>query len=182
MGFKQHYQLMAGYNQRMNNQVYAAAAKLDENILTRDSGAFFGSILGTLNHIMVADLVWLGRYASLSDRYQSLLELSQFSRPKALSEILYADFNALSEKRRQLDSLIIRWLTDEVAEEDYALNLHYSSMAGAKSIRNFGELLAHFFNHQTHHRGQASTLLSQAGQDIGVTDFVIDIPDLASSN
>ena len=51
-------------------------------------------------------------------------------------------------------------------------DLSYKNMSGVDSSRNFGELILHFFNHQTHHRGQVSTLLSQHGIDIGVTDLL----------
>lgn len=174
---KRHFQLLATYNQRMNEQVYAGGARLSGAELERDAGAFFGSVLGTLNHIMVADLIWLRRFAHLTDRYRSLQLLDAMPRPAALDQILYPKFAELREQRSQLDRLIQRWINDEVREKDLDADLTYANTKGVVSTRNFGELLAHFFNHQTHHRGQAGTLLHQYGQDIGVTDFLLDIPD-----
>ncbi|MCV6609435.1 MAG: hypothetical protein OIF55_01560 [Amphritea sp.] len=93
--------------------------------------------------------------------------------------MIYPDLASLQIARNTTDQAIERWLTSEVEEPDFARSLKYANTKGIISERNFGELVAHLFNHQTHHRGQASTLLSQAGTDIGVTDFLIDIPDLA---
>lgn len=72
MDFKGHFQLMAQYNQRMNHQVYQAATQLSAEQLNQDQGAFFGSISGVLNHILVGDLIWLSRFAQHQVSYQSL--------------------------------------------------------------------------------------------------------------
>ena len=63
---------------------------------------------------------------------------------------------------------------------DFSRNLDYSNTKGVKSTRNFGELVSHLFNHQTHHRGQVSTLLNQMGHDIGTTDYLFDIPEMSA--
>ncbi|TNE82110.1 MAG: damage-inducible protein DinB [Gammaproteobacteria bacterium] len=178
MNIQTHFQLMGGYNRRMNRQVYGVAAKLDQESLCRDAGAFFRSILGTLNHIMVGDLLWLRRFRGHRDGYFALDELGGLPRPQGLDEILFADFSALWSCRESVDEIVVRWLETETGTSDFADNLTYANSKGVVSTRNFGELLCHFFNHQTHHRGQVSTLLSQMGCDIGVTDFLIDIPDL----
>ncbi|MEC8081230.1 MAG: DinB family protein, partial [Pseudomonadota bacterium] len=64
MTVKAHFELLATYNQWMNNKVYEAALRLENTELTKDRGAFFGSILGTLNHIYVGDIIWLKRFSS----------------------------------------------------------------------------------------------------------------------
>ena len=177
MKAKNHFELMAHYNRRLNEQVYGAASGLDNTTLCKDLGAYFNSILGTLNHIMVGDLLWLNRFAKHSDLFVSLSKLNSYESPTSLDEILYQDFNRLRHVRAEIDQIIITWATSEAQQDDYMRAFKYTNSKGISSTRNFGEVVSHFYNHQTHHRGQVSTLLSQLGYDIGVTDFLIDIPD-----
>lgn len=167
--------LMAEYNTWMNERMYDAAAMLDAETLMADKGAFFGSILGTLNHIAVADTIWLHRFARHEASFASLNGLSGFPQPTSLSQSLASDLEQLRGYRRALDALIGCWV-GELTAEHLSADITYASMAGMKSSRNFGALLQHFFNHQTHHRGQVSTLLSQSGVDVGVTDLLAVIP------
>ena len=172
-----HFQLMAAYNQRMNEQIYHASAGLSSAELAQDVGAFFKSILGTLNHIVVGDLLWLSRFATHSPRYQSLARLQICPTPSSIDEQLYDNLDAYWIVRKDIDATIREWLSNEVLEADFDRDLTYRSSKGVVSRRNFFELVSHLFNHQTHHRGQMSGLLYQKGSDIGVTDFLIDIPD-----
>jgi uncharacterized damage-inducible protein DinB len=181
VNLQHHFQLMACYNLRMNSQVYAAASQLSADDITCDMGAFFKSILGTLNHIMVGDLFWLNRFALLhgddSSQFSSLqVTLQKFPKPNALSQILFEDFSELRNTRETLDLAIQTWLKEDACEHDFKLDLTYHNSKGEGATRDFGELVSHFFNHQTHHRGQVSTLLSQKGIDVGGTDFLVDIP------
>lgn len=163
--------LMAAYNRWMNDRVFAAAATLDAATLAADKGAFFGSILGTLNHIAVADTIWLHRFARHEATFSALAALAGFPRPSSLTQPLAADLAGLRGYRRDLDALIAHWVA-ELTPEHLSAHLTYGNMAGAESTRSFGALLQHFFNHQTHHRGQVSTLLFQSGVDVGVTDLL----------
>ena len=167
---------MANYNQRMNKQIYQVSDKLGKEKLEKDMGAFFGSILGSLNHILVGDLLWLSRFGGHSSDYVTLLKLNEYPKPQKLNDVLYSEFPELYKTRKEVDHLIQYWLKDETKEMHFEQNLTYSNSKGITSSRNFGELVSHFFNHQTHHRGQVSTLLYQFGYDVGVTDFLIDIP------
>ena len=177
MTFKAHFLLIAKYNLRMNRQVMGLASELDSAILLKDKGAFFGSILGTLNHIFVGDLIWLKRFSCLSERYRTLINLADFPQPQALNDELFLTLDSYRDAREKLDQAIIYWISNEVIETDFEQSLVYANMKGVKSERNFGALLSHLFNHQTHHRGQVSNLLNQEGLDIGVTDFLMEIPD-----
>lgn len=166
---------MAEYNRWMNARLFAAAATLDADTLAADKGAFFGSIQGTLNHLAVADTIWLHRFSQHAAVFASLGALSRFSPPATLSAPVAPDFAGLQNYRQALDALIERWVA-ELTAEHLAANLIYRSMAGVEYSRPFGALLQHFFNHQTHHRGQVTTLLHQAGVDVGATDFLAVIP------
>jgi len=168
--------LMADYNRWMNEQLYALAAPLGEAALREDRGAFFGSLFGTFSHILVADIIWLKRFAGLPGCGAWLARLVDLPWPKALDEMPCADFAALRKQRDWLDALIVDWVATLTAT-DLDTVLDYKNMKGVPGHRRFGSLLLHFFNHQTHHRGQITTLLSQAGVEVGVTDLLVRIPD-----
>lgn len=167
--------LMADYNRWMNGRMFDAAATLDDVALAADKGAFFGSILGTLNHIAVADTIWLHRFAAHEASFASLDALSRFAQPSSLAQPVAPDLAGLRRYRDDLDELIRQWVA-ELSPAHLASDISYANLAGVTSRRNFGALLQHFFNHQTHHRGQVSTLLFQSGVDVGVTDLLALIP------
>jgi uncharacterized damage-inducible protein DinB len=168
--------LFAKYNRSMNERVFEACRKLSAEELSADRGAFFGSILGTLNHIAVGDTVWLHRFAQHAARFAQLEELSAIPVPTSLRQTIAADLVSLFDYRQRLDGIIERWGA-ELTPEHLASTLSYASMAGVRSNKRFDAVLQHFFNHQTHHRGQVSTLLFQAGVDVGVTDFITFVPN-----
>lgn len=169
-------QLLADYNAWMNQRLYEAA-----NLPSADAdaprGAFFGSLLGTLNHIAVGDIIWLKRFAAHPAGYPALDPVQALRTPPSLDHLLFPDLANLAVLRKQLDQVIILWAS-QITEPDLAFALSYTNSHGIAARRNFGSLALHFFNHQTHHRGQATTLLSQAGIDIGPTDLLLRIPDL----
>ena len=167
--------LLADYNRWMNARMYEAAGKLDASELAADKGAFFGSILGTLNHVAVADLIWLRRFAQQPPSSAALEALSGFPRPDSLRQTLSSDLASLRDLRERLDEIIVRW-AGELTPGILATDLSYTTTAGIASRKNYGAVVQHFFNHQTHHRGQASTLLFQSGVDVGVTDLNAIIP------
>lgn len=170
-----HIHLMASYNTAMNRSVYQAARSLPADALSADRGAFFGSILGTLNHLVNADIIWLKRFAGHPANYPQLAPVRALANPASLGELAYGDIDSLWLRREWLDALIAAWV-EAIAEADLDQAVAYVNSRGAAN-KNFFSLLMHFFNHQTHHRGQASTLLSQQGIDIGVTDLLALIPD-----
>lgn len=160
---------MAAYNRWMNRCLYAVSAELTEAERRQDRGVFFNSIHGTLNHILLADRVWMGRFLNKPFRVDSL------------DQELYQDFEALQQAREQTDTQIVQW-ANALTDETLAGTLHYRSVTGGPA-RNYDLWLAvtHFFNHQTHHRGQLTALLSQCGKDYGVTDL-IQLPQVLDRN
>ncbi|WP_027016233.1 DinB family protein [Comamonas composti] len=168
--------LMAEYNHWMNQRLYEAASAFDTQELHRNRGAFFGSLFETLMHIAVADTIWLHRFAEQAQELNQ--QLLGFPRPSSLREQLAGTLAELSGYRRALDAVITQWASGLSAEQ-LARPLRYTNMAGQAHSKNLGHLVTHFFNHQTHHRGQASTLLCQAGVDMGVTDLIAVIPEAA---
>ncbi|KAA0693257.1 damage-inducible protein DinB [Halopseudomonas laoshanensis] len=179
MSLKYHFELLATYNQWMNSKIYQAAGQLSAADLARDQGAFFGSILGTLNHILAGDTIWLKRFATHPSCLNSLREVADLQNPASLDQMLFDDLDGLSAQRFWLDRQIINW-TEQLSEADLDFVLSYHNIKGVPANKRYSSLVLHFFNHQTHHRGQVSTLLSQAGVDIGVTDLLAQIPEETS--
>lgn len=167
----EQFRLFAVYNRLMNERLYAAAGELSDDELRRDRGAFFKSVLGTLNHIMVGDVVWLQRFAAHPGSAQALAYVSGQPRPAELTTILFDDLARLGEERARLDRLIIDWI-DALSVADLEDEITYSNMSGTVYTQRYAGLISHLFLHQVHHRGQATTLLSQSGIDFGDTDLI----------
>jgi uncharacterized damage-inducible protein DinB len=148
-----YFQMLAGYNAWANHRLHAACALLDEAGYKLDRGAFFGSVHGTLNHLLVTDRMWLAR-----------LEGRPLA-PHGLDAIVVEDLTSLREARTVEDAALsahAAGLTDAAL----AAQFRWTRMAdGAVVVQPLWATLAHLFNHQTHHRGQVHGLLSQAGID-----------------
>jgi uncharacterized damage-inducible protein DinB len=155
----------ARYNRWMNEKLYGVAATLSDEARKRDVGAFFKSIHGTFNHLLVADRIWLARFtgATLPD---GLLGPSGI---RSLDQELYADFGDLRRERALTDDELSAWVSG-LTEERLAAPLVYMRL-GQEQTCPLWWVVAHVFNHQTHHRGQITTLLTQQGCDPGVTDL-----------
>jgi uncharacterized damage-inducible protein DinB len=156
---------MARYNRWMNEKVYASAALLGDEERKRDRGAFFKSIHGTLNHLLVADWIWLGRLHGVVAPDGFLAK-----GVRALDQELFADFAELRTERQRTDQAIDAWATS-VTAQSFGEPLRYVS-GGRQREYPLWWVVSHLFNHQTHHRGQITTLLVQAGQDPGSTDLL----------
>jgi uncharacterized damage-inducible protein DinB len=180
MTIKTQFTRMADYNLWMNARVYEAASRLEPSQLHADRGAFFGSVFGTLNHILVADTIWMNRFAGHPRGFRAMAGIDSVPYPKDLGQHLYADFDPLRVARLAMDSMIIGFC-NEARDEDYAQVLAYTDLAGRAHNNGFDSLVQHFFNHQTHHRGQVTTLLSQAGIDVGATDLIVMLREQQSA-
>ena len=152
-------QLMADYNEWMNAKVYRACATLPESTLREDRGAFFKSIDLTLNHIVYGDLAFLCRFTG------------QPPDVPPLGEDLFGGFAPLRTAREHLDQRLRDW-SSTLTPDWLTLPLTYvSKVDGKERTVPRWVLVTHMFNHQTHHRGQVTTLLAQMGLDIGATDL-----------
>ena len=170
-----HLRLMARYNTWMNERLIEVAGKLSVEALHAERGAFFGSILGTLNHLVVSDTIWLKRFAEDPERWPALQLVRELPQPLALDERPFDSLAALAVRRELLDRTIESWV-EALTDADLDAVLSYQNTSGAPFKREVYPLLIHLFNHQTHHRSQAMTLLTQAGVDFGATDLLGLIP------
>jgi uncharacterized damage-inducible protein DinB len=177
MSEKSQLVLMAKYNQLMNQRIIDASSQLSEGELLEDKGAFFKSVLHTLNHIMIGDILWLKRFSAHPSKFISLNQLSVIAKPERLDELLFDNLPALQEQRSALDKIIINWC-DELDEADLNSVLSYTNFKGEIHNKRLGDLILHLFLHQVHHRGQVTTLLSQQGIDFGETDLPEIVPEM----
>ncbi|MFT0533757.1 DinB family protein [Castellaniella hirudinis] len=160
MNLHHTFQTMARYNRWMNEKLYDTCARLSDEELKLDMKAFFGSIHGTLNHILLADRVWLARLAGVPCAIRSL------------DQVLYTEFIPLAQARKTTDNDLDRMMAG-LSREAMDERITYRPISqGKASSATRGFILLHLFNHQTHHRGQVTSLISQLGHDVGVTDLI----------
>jgi uncharacterized damage-inducible protein DinB len=153
-----YYQMMAQYNRWMNRKLYAICAEIPDAERKKDLGAFFKSLHSTLNHLLYGDKAWMGRF--LGEPFKG-----------ASGEELYADFGELRSERDKTDALILDWSARLDADWLNRPFTYKSGIDGKTRTLPAWTLVTHMFNHQTHHRGQATTLMKQLGRDPGVTDI-----------
>lgn len=160
----------AEYNQQFNRSLFDQLAGLSDGERKKEMGAFFGSIHGTLNHILLADRIWLGRFAVAIPAMSSLHGAAIIHEFSSLAEELYEDFAELYAERCVTDRVISNW-AEELSNDVLARTMAYSNSRGERREHPVWVAVAHMFNHQTHHRGQVTALMFQLGYDPGITDF-----------
>jgi uncharacterized damage-inducible protein DinB len=157
---------MAAYNAEMNRRIYGAAAPLGEDARRLPRGAFWGSIHGTLSHLLFADSLWMSRFDGWAKPSGTLKESATF----------IMDFDDLRAKRTDADEKILAWaqrVDDDWLSKDQNW---FSGALGADVSQPRGAVAMHFFNHQTHHRGQAHAMITAAGGQTGDTDLFLVVP------
>lgn len=155
-----HFKTFAAYNAWANRAIYAEAAALSPSAFRENRGAFFGSMHGTLNHILAADRIWMRRFTGTGDA------------PGRLDAILHDDVESLRQARIAEDQRIIDWIAS-LSEESLSRDITYSPLTNPVPVtHNLSLGLTHFFNHQTHHRGQCHTILTSMGRPSIVLDLI----------
>lgn len=144
---KSRFEQLAAYNRWANARLCEAAMALPESDYRRDVGAFFKSLNGTLNHLLVADRIWMKRLTGEGEH------------PDNLNAIIHEDRRELALARADEDVRIVRFVAS-LDEAALAGILKYATTSGKAFEQPRADILSHFFNHQTHHRGQAHTILS----------------------
>lgn len=158
---KSHFEMMAGYNGWANERVYDAAAAMPGDLYRKEHGAFFGSVHRTLNHILVGDRIWMGRFTGTGGA------------PTRLDAVLFDDFEELRMARRSEDDRIQAYV-GSLSDTDLAGRFRYRTITNPTDIHQpLSPALTHFFNHQTHHRGQVHCLLTQLAGDAPSLDLIL---------
>ncbi|MGP9821064.1 DinB family protein [Salinarimonas sp. NSM] len=149
MRIEDRYRDMAAYNAWANVQLYDAAAALSDDAYRSDQGAFFGSLHRTMNHVLVGDTIWMARFTG------------DESPPPALDAVLHDDLPSLRAAREAMDTRIVAFV-EELDAAALARKFSYRTMLNPSLVTQpLAPALDHFFNHQTHHRGQAHALLTR---------------------
>lgn len=152
----------ANYNQWQNINTIEAADELNEEQRKQDVGAFFGSIQGTLSHLLWGDSIWLDR----------LTHTQYKASPIDQSGSAWSDWEEYKIARKGMDQKFIRW-AETVTDDWLTETLTYTTARGIEVTKPVGLLVAHIFNHQTHHRGQVHCLLTQFGVATKDTDILL---------
>jgi len=156
---------MAAYNAEMNRRTYAAAALLTDAERREERGVFWGSLHGTLNHLLWGDRIWMSRFAG----WPKPVGIKQSAR-------LYDDFSELTAARVEADADMSAW-AERIDQDWLDQDLVWFSGSAQRELRQpRAFLVTHLFNHQTHHRGQAHALLTHFGHDPGDTDLPLVLP------
>lgn len=162
-----YVRLMAAYNTEMNRRLYAATANLTDGERRADRGAFWKSIHGSLVHLYWGDCQWMSRFDGWAKPEVPIKQ----------SVTMIETFDELCTRRIKADADIENW-AGRVDGAWLAENLvWFSGAAGREMRRAKGKLLVHFFNHQTHHRGQVHAMLTACGQETGDTDLFLVVRD-----
>ena len=156
---KPHFQTFAHYNKWANMRLYDACGGLSQRKLSRDVGVFFTSLIGTLNHIVVTDRVWLSRLTG------------QGTHPPSLDSIITTDLPELRLLAMAEADRLVEWV-ERLPSDELELPFEYKNMAGVPYVQKRRESLAHLNNHQTHHRSQATTCLNILGVNPPVLDLL----------
>lgn len=153
---------MARYNRWQNQSIYAAADTLGDSRRKEPRGAFFGSIHATLNHLLWADRIWMHRLASWPA-----------PEPKSIADSVayFEDWDALKRERQATDEALLDWAGSLGAGGLEGELTWFSGATGRETTRPKWLLIAHLFNHQTHHRGQVHCMLTQLGARPEDTDL-----------
>jgi uncharacterized damage-inducible protein DinB len=170
---KAHFQMMAAYNRWANARLYEAAGRISPAALAEKRSGFFPSILKTLNHILVGDSIWMGR-----------LDATGHPGITALDQVLHTEFAALKAARAAMDDRMAAFV-DGLAPARFEEDLSYRTMAGEPMTTPVEQVLAHVFNHQTHHRGQAHAMLSStevAPPSLDLIYFLREHPQVAGKS
>jgi uncharacterized damage-inducible protein DinB len=168
----ENFRQLADYNHWANRRIYAAALAMQEEPYRRATGVFFGSLHGTLNHLLLTDRVWLKRLTGDGDH------------PKRLDAILFEDRHELARARMAEDARLIRVIRG-YGDADLVAPFSYQTMSGAPQQQALKDILLHLFNHQTHHRGHAHACCSiVTGQEPPSLDLLqfqrgVPAPELA---
>jgi uncharacterized damage-inducible protein DinB len=157
---KAHYVEFAAYNAWANRRLYDAAAMLSDAEYRSDKGAFFKSMHGTLNHLLVTDRIWMHRFTGEGDV------------PQRLDAILHERFDALRAAREAEDRRIVAYV-DGLDDTRLAGAIRYRRVSTPDEfVQPLMPALDHWFNHQTHHRGQAHTILTALGKPAPELDLL----------
>ena len=160
---------MANYNTWVNSQIFEVCRKISDIQYRKDLGTFFGSIHNTLNHILLVDVLYLGRLKGESNDHIH-----------SLKQVLYDDLESLVSARVEVDRELTEFVQG-LSQDELNRPIRYTRMSGEVCKENVEDILLTLFNHQTHHRGQVHAMLTQSGIEKGEMPDIDLVDYLASA-
>ena len=176
MNLSSNFKMLSLYNMRMNSQLLECCSPLSAEKLSKDTKSFFPSIISYWNHLMFGDLIMMNRLAANEVGDISSIDLEPFPKPVSTHDIYFDNLSDIGHVRSKLDSLIFEWCS-MLTDEDCAQILSYRATEGQEISRIASDMIQHMFNHESHHRGQLTCILSLNGVDYGCTDLPIVVPE-----
>jgi uncharacterized damage-inducible protein DinB len=161
--------LLARYNRHANAEMGRICAGLSDEEWNRALGGYYPSIRALCSHVFQGDLAWLKRFAALRPFRYGEHPISQ--RPLVWGELLFPSYAEFARERPVVDDLLLQF-ADEVTPEDFPQRLRYKNWHGVDQDREFGGLVMHVFNHQTHHRGMVSLYLDMLGKQNDFSNII----------
>ena len=165
------FQGFAQYNSSVNESLLELLRPLKKEQIMMETKAYYPSIFETLFHILITDLSWLKRYKGIFERNKALGSKLLVLEEKGLREEFKSDYTKLFQYRRQVDDLIVQFV-EELNEDQMNSIIRYKNYKGEDVEKESWKTLLHWFNHQTHHRGQISVLLDMVGVDHDFSSMV----------
>ncbi|WP_252179457.1 DinB family protein [Endozoicomonas sp. 4G] len=176
MKLSSNFRMLALYNQRMNKQLLSVCGRLTKEQLHKETHSFFSSVMSYWNHILFGDLIMLRRLAE--NRLVDIEEevLSSLPVAKSVNDTFANSLKELIPLRERVDEIYVQF-ANSLDEDKCCKTVRYTTTEGSTLEKNVGEFCQHIFNHQTHHRGQLTCVLSQFGLDFGCTDLPMIVPE-----
>lgn len=160
----------------MNRQLMDCCLALSSDILEKETSSYFSNIISYWNHIIFGDLILLGRLASNEVAQLRLEDFSKLPSPKSPQDIYHNQLSDIVSLRQQVDELIIRYCVN-LTDEDCEKFITYTTTEGDSITKAVADVTQHIFNHQTHHRGQLTCVLSQFGVSYGCMDLPVIVSE-----
>jgi uncharacterized damage-inducible protein DinB len=160
----------------MNAQLMDCCLDLPVDILEKETNSFFSNIISYWNHILFGDLILLGRLASNEIGKLQLNDFAALPSPKSPQDTYHSHLPELATLRQQVDELIY-YYCDNLTEEECEKFITYTTTEGDSITKAVADVTQHIFNHQTHHRGQLTCILSQFGVDYGCADLPVIVSE-----
>lgn len=176
MDLSSNFRMLALYNQRMNQQLLGVCRQLSDEQLHQDTHSFFPTIMAHWNHILFGDLIMLQRLVANQLVSVETCVLDKIPVSKSVSDTFAANLDELAALRELVDAIYID-ITQQLSAQSCRKIVRYTTTEGQVIEKSVGEFCQHVFNHQTHHRGQLTCLLSQFGLDFGCTDLPMIVPE-----
>ncbi len=167
----EQFLLLAKYNRWMNQSIYKTCLAMGQGNVDKNQDSFFPSISKTLNHLLLGDLVWLYRCSGDKGVMRFVDGDGRDFKIKSLNQVVFSKLEELWEKRQAVDNDIVKYVESLIVDRINE-SVEYRSTDGCLHSKDLGVILTHWFNHQTHHRGQITALIHQQGYDFGTTDLI----------